>query len=112
MVTLMTVCVTLLLLLVSLVSIYINFTTWHHSNIQTCVTAVIWDHDTDDWRMNEVAGFKPEWIAGNASEWAANSKSGISLEHDLYKETVDAAIKIYPTLKVNMISLDVFISHG
>ncbi|KAJ8663163.1 hypothetical protein O0I10_001340 [Lichtheimia ornata] len=62
-------------------------------------TAVIWDHDTDDWRMNEEAGFKAEWIAGNATEWAANSKSGISLEHDLYKETVDAAIKIYPTLK-------------
>lgn len=51
--------------------------------------------------MNEEAGFKAEWIAGNATEWAANSKSGISLEHDLYKETVDAAIKIYPTLKVN-----------
>ena len=71
-----------------------------------CVTAVIWDHDTDDWRMNEEAGFKAEWIAGNASEWAANSKSGISLEHDLYKETVDAAIKIYPTLKVSMKSRD------
>ncbi|KAL1935420.1 hypothetical protein VTP01DRAFT_4560 [Rhizomucor pusillus] len=64
-------------------------------------TPVIWDHDTDDWRMDEIKGFKPEWIDNNATEWASanNTGGGISLEHDLYQSTVDAAKRVLPILQ-------------
>ncbi|KAJ8654154.1 hypothetical protein O0I10_010230 [Lichtheimia ornata] len=62
---------------------------------------VIWNHDTDDWMIQESQGFNPQWIDGNATEWAKQNttQGGISLEHDLYKQTVDAAIRILPTLQ-------------
>ncbi|KAI9246670.1 hypothetical protein BDA99DRAFT_526633 [Phascolomyces articulosus] len=64
-------------------------------------TPVIWNHDTDDWMVAETPGFQESWIDGNATEWAGlnATEGGISLEHDLYQKTVDAAIRILPTLQ-------------
>ncbi|CAO3613215.1 unnamed protein product [Cunninghamella blakesleeana] len=66
-------------------------------------TAVIWNHDTDDWRSQEDKGFDVKWIDGNATAWAKEAATatvgGISLEHDLYPKTVDAAIRILPVLQ-------------
>ncbi|KAF7725102.1 chitin deacetylase [Apophysomyces ossiformis] len=66
-------------------------------------TPVIWNHDTDDWKAGESTSFKPEWIDSNVTSWAQEAKNakvgGISLEHDLYKVTVDAAIRVLPTLQ-------------
>ncbi|CAO3575920.1 unnamed protein product [Absidia cylindrospora] len=65
-------------------------------------TAVIWTHDTNDWAMTEDKTFDPKWVDGNATKWANEAATaeigGVSLEHDLYKETVDAAVRILPTL--------------
>jgi hypothetical protein len=67
--------------------------------------AVIWNHDTDDWKVAEDKTFDEKWIDGNATKWASEAASategGISLEHDLYQKTVDAAIRILPTLQVS-----------
>ncbi|SAL95751.1 hypothetical protein [Absidia glauca] len=66
-------------------------------------TPVIWNHDTDDWKVAEDKTFDEKWIDGNATKWASEAASategGISLEHDLYQKTVDAAIRILPTLQ-------------
>ncbi|KAH8549879.1 hypothetical protein BGW37DRAFT_501061 [Umbelopsis sp. PMI_123] len=71
--------------------------------LQLGFTPVIWNHDTDDWKISEAAGFDPQWIDGNATQWAAEAATaavgGLSLEHDLYQGTVDAAIRILPVLK-------------
>ncbi|KAH8554734.1 hypothetical protein BGW37DRAFT_402684, partial [Umbelopsis sp. PMI_123] len=64
---------------------------------------VIWNHDTDDWMLGEDKSFQANWIDANATAWvneAANATvGGVSLEHDLYQGTVDAAIRILPVLK-------------
>ncbi|KAG2189148.1 hypothetical protein INT44_004290 [Umbelopsis vinacea] len=64
---------------------------------------VIWNHDTDDWMLGEDTSFQADWIDANATAWgneAANATvGGVSLEHDLYAGTVDAAIRILPILK-------------
>lgn len=65
---------------------------------------VIWNHDTNDWAYAaNPTKFKESWIDGNVTEWANAAKTatvgGISLEHDLYEKTVDAAIRILPTLQ-------------
>ncbi|KAI8096183.1 uncharacterized protein BX664DRAFT_323313 [Halteromyces radiatus] len=64
---------------------------------------VIWNHDTDDWKVAEDKSFDEHWIDGNVTEWAKEASSattgGISLEHDLYQKTVDAAIRVLPTLQ-------------
>ncbi|KAI8336168.1 hypothetical protein BC941DRAFT_514351 [Chlamydoabsidia padenii] len=66
-------------------------------------TPVIWNHDTDDWKAGEDKTFDEQWIDGNVTEWAGEAASasvgGISLEHDLYQKTVDAAIRVLPTLQ-------------
>ncbi|KAI8365263.1 uncharacterized protein BYT42DRAFT_158362 [Radiomyces spectabilis] len=66
-------------------------------------TAVIWSHDTHDWTLTENPSFKTEWIDGNVTQWAkaasTATQGGISLEHDLYKETVEAAIRVLPILQ-------------
>lgn len=53
--------------------------------------------------MSEAAGFDAAWIDGNATQWvneaATATVGGLSLEHDLYAGTVDAAIRILPMLK-------------
>lgn len=66
--------------------------------IDICI-AVIWDHDTFDWRLTENSGFQQSWISGNVSEWANTAQGGMSLQHDLYNETVHAAIDIFPILQ-------------
>jgi peptidoglycan/xylan/chitin deacetylase (PgdA/CDA1 family) len=65
---------------------------------------VIWNHDTNDWAFaSNSKGFQAHWIDGNATEWAKKAKSaavgGVSLEHDLYQTTVDAAIRVLPILQ-------------
>lgn len=65
---------------------------------------VIWTHDTNDWaHANNPKGYPESWVTGNVTKWAHDAPSathgGISLEHDLYKETVDIAISIIPTLQ-------------
>ncbi|CAO3596688.1 unnamed protein product [Absidia cylindrospora] len=66
-------------------------------------TAVIWTHDTNDWAMTEDKTFDPKWVDGNATKWASDAATattgGISLEHDLYANTVDAAVRILPILQ-------------
>ncbi|KAG1141895.1 hypothetical protein G6F37_007830 [Rhizopus arrhizus] len=65
---------------------------------------VIWNFDTNDWAAaSSPETFKESWIDGNVTQWAQAAKTaevgGVSLEHDLYEKTVDAAIRILPTLK-------------
>ncbi|KAI8077920.1 uncharacterized protein B0P05DRAFT_543334 [Gilbertella persicaria] len=65
---------------------------------------IIWNYDTNDWAaQSNPATYKQEWIDGNVTQWANNAKTakvgGISLEHDLYSSTVDAAIRVIPILK-------------
>lgn len=65
---------------------------------------VIWNYDTNDWAAaSNPHSFKESWIDGNVTKWAQEAKhakvGGISLEHDLYEKTVDAAIRITPTLQ-------------
>lgn len=65
---------------------------------------VIWNHDTNDWAYAaNPTQFKESWIDGNVTKWANAAKTatvgGISLEHDLYSKTVDAAIRILPILQ-------------
>jgi len=66
-------------------------------------TPVIWNHDTDDWMLGEDKTFQASWIDANATAWvneaATATVGGVSLEHDLYAGTVDAAIRILPLLK-------------
>ncbi|KAI7907617.1 uncharacterized protein BX663DRAFT_463866 [Cokeromyces recurvatus] len=65
---------------------------------------IIWNHDTNDWAYaSNPKGYKESWIDGNVTLWAKEAATaevgGISLEHDLYKETVDVAIRILPVLQ-------------
>ena len=65
---------------------------------------IIWNYDTNDWaHASDPKNFKAAWIDGNVTKWANAAKTatvgGISLEHDLYTETVDAAIRILPILQ-------------
>lgn len=65
---------------------------------------IIWNHDTNDWAYaSNPKVFKESWIDGNVTKWANAAKTatvgGISLEHDLYTQTVDAAIRILPILQ-------------
>ncbi|KAI8373822.1 hypothetical protein BD560DRAFT_88903 [Blakeslea trispora] len=67
-------------------------------------TSVIWNHDTNDWMLAEKApGFEASYIDGNFTEWVNEAKTastgGLSLEHDILKPTVDAAIKNLPSLQ-------------
>ncbi|CAJ0636116.1 11128_t:CDS:2 [Entrophospora sp. SA101] len=55
---------------------------------------VIWDHDTDDWKST-YAGFVPDSITTDFTEWAKNTTATtghISLEHDLYPIAAKMAI--------------------
>ncbi|KAI8874768.1 carbohydrate esterase family 4 protein [Backusella circina FSU 941] len=65
---------------------------------------VIWNYDTNDWAYaSNPKTYSESWVTGNVTQWvkgaAAATVGGVSLEHDLYKETVDLAIKILPDLK-------------
>ncbi|KAF9931508.1 hypothetical protein FBU30_010017 [Linnemannia zychae] len=66
-------------------------------------TSVIWDYDTDDWMMapggtrtlSQVDADFAKWIAA-----APTDKTGhITLEHELYANTVDAAIANLPKIQ-------------
>ncbi|KAI8993213.1 hypothetical protein BDB01DRAFT_315065 [Pilobolus umbonatus] len=64
---------------------------------------VIWNHDTNDWAAGSDPKFNTASITKTATEWAAKAKTasvgGMSLEHDLYEQTVAIAINILPILK-------------
>lgn len=65
---------------------------------------IIWNHDTNDWLYaSNPKVFQENWIDGNVTQWAKKAKTtevgGISLEHDLYSQTVDAAIRVLPVLQ-------------
>jgi hypothetical protein len=53
--------------------------------------------------LGEDTTFQADWIDNNATAWvneaATATVGGVSLEHDLYSGTVDAAIRILPVLK-------------
>ncbi|KAI8329226.1 hypothetical protein BC941DRAFT_443386 [Chlamydoabsidia padenii] len=64
-------------------------------------SAVIWTHDTNDWSLTENPNFHASWVDGNVTKWASEAATaphgGVSLEHDLYNVTVDAAVRVLPT---------------
>lgn len=53
--------------------------------------------------LGEDKSFQADWIDANVTAWANEAATaadgGISLEHDLYQGTVDAAIRVLPILK-------------
>lgn len=53
--------------------------------------------------LGEDTSFQADWIDANATAWVNEASNatvgGVSLEHDLYAGTVDAAIRILPILK-------------
>lgn len=63
--------------------------------------AVIWSVDTNDWYLPSDPSFNAQWITNNVTEWASKNttQGGVSLAHDLYKETVDAALNYLPILE-------------
>jgi hypothetical protein len=65
---------------------------------------VIWNYDTNDWAYaSNPKTYSESWVTGNVTQWVKDAATatvgGVSLEHDLYKETVELAIKILPDLK-------------
>ncbi|KAI1315934.1 chitin deacetylase [Mortierella claussenii] len=66
-------------------------------------TSVIWDYDTNDWQMSP-GGTKTEaQVDQDIAGWIANApkdKTGhITLEHELYQNTVNAAITNLPKIQ-------------
>ncbi|CAO3660536.1 unnamed protein product [Rhizopus stolonifer] len=63
---------------------------------------IIWNHDTNDWATTSES-FQESWIDGNVTQWAQAAKQaqvgGVSLEHDLYEKTVNAALRALPILQ-------------
>lgn len=57
--------------------------------------------DTNDWYLPSDPTFQAQWITNNVTEWASKNttQGGVSLAHDLYKETVDAALNYLPILE-------------
>jgi hypothetical protein len=56
--------------------------------------------------LTENPNFKASWIDGNVTKWASEAATatsgGVSLEHDLYNVTVDAAVRVLPTFLVSI----------
>ncbi|KAF9188174.1 chitin deacetylase [Haplosporangium sp. Z 767] len=74
-------------------------------------TSVIWDYDTDDWKMapggqrteSQVDQAFDQWVAA-----APQDKTGhITLEHELYQNTVNAAIKNLPKIQATWKAMSV-----
>ncbi|CAJ0859822.1 4591_t:CDS:2 [Entrophospora sp. SA101] len=62
-------------------------------------TIVLWEFDSFDWMVVQDPTYPVDYITNNFTAWAddATAKAGhISLEHDLYQQTVDLAPKIFP----------------
>ncbi|KAF9158887.1 hypothetical protein DFQ26_007130 [Actinomortierella ambigua] len=64
---------------------------------------VIWDYDTDDWQMSPGGSRTEAQVDDEFAKWIAaapNDTTGhIVLEHELYQNTVDAAIKNLPAVQ-------------
>ncbi|CAH1766104.1 4908_t:CDS:2, partial [Entrophospora sp. SA101] len=57
--------------------------------------SVIWDHDTFDWMSQQDPTYDLNWIPANFTQWVneASTTGHVSLEHDLYQQTVGKAPK-------------------
>lgn len=88
-------------LLASLVSILYHCILRDYLYANVYNIAVIWSVDTNDWYLPSDPSFNPQWITNNVTEWASKNttQGGVSLAHDLYKETVDAALNYLPILE-------------
>lgn len=67
-------------------------------------TNVIWDYDTDDWQLPPGGTtLTPAAVDAEFTKWIAaapTDKTGhITLEHELYQATVDAAIRNLPKIQ-------------
>ncbi|KAI7882064.1 glycoside hydrolase/deacetylase [Lichtheimia hyalospora FSU 10163] len=63
---------------------------------------VMWTHDTNDWGMTAPGStFDVQWISNNITEWGQKNttEGGVSLSHDLYNRTVDAALEYIPVFQ-------------
>lgn len=64
--------------------------------------SIIWNYDINDWATTSES-FQEIWIDGNVTQWAQAAKQaqagGVSLEHDLYEKTVNAALRVLPILQ-------------
>ncbi|KAF9953075.1 chitin deacetylase, partial [Modicella reniformis] len=66
-------------------------------------TNVIWDYDTDDWKLPPGGSMSDQMVDQEFSKWiasASNDTTGhITLEHELYQSSVDAAIRNLPKIQ-------------
>ncbi|KAG0359887.1 hypothetical protein BC939DRAFT_487660 [Gamsiella multidivaricata] len=67
-------------------------------------TSVIWDYDTDDWELPPGGGpMTPEGVDQEFKTWISNAHNDttghITLQHELYQNTVDAAIRNLPQVQ-------------
>lgn len=74
-----------------------------HSLCSTLIPiAVMWTHDTFDWGLTAPGStFNVQWISNNITQWGQTNKTegGVSLSHDLYNSTVDAALNYIPVFQ-------------
>ncbi|KAF9344653.1 chitin deacetylase [Mortierella sp. NVP85] len=66
-------------------------------------TNVIWDYDTDDWKLPPGGSMTAEAVDAEFTKWIAaaptDTTGHITLEHELYKLTVDAAVRNLPKIQ-------------
>ncbi|KAF9433495.1 chitin deacetylase [Entomortierella beljakovae] len=66
-------------------------------------TSVIWDLDTDDWMMSPGGSRTEAQVDSDFAKWIAaaptDTTGHITLEHELYQNTVNAAIKNLPGIQ-------------
>jgi len=67
------------------------------------LTAVLWNHDSEDWTLGEPGGITPQAIQANFQTWLSGPKNPglIVLEHELYNASVQAFMTAYPLIKQN-----------
>ena len=68
------------------------------------MTAVMWNHDTEDWSMMSTPpGTSLDKIQSDMTQWLTGPKSPglIILEHELTNDTVQAFINAYPLIAQN-----------
>ncbi|KAI8986515.1 hypothetical protein BDB01DRAFT_785885 [Pilobolus umbonatus] len=65
--------------------------------------SVIWNEDTHDWQLVESSGATDAVVDAQYAEWVAEASNatvgGLALQHDIYRPTVDSAIKNLPALQ-------------
>ncbi|CAG8444011.1 416_t:CDS:2, partial [Scutellospora calospora] len=70
---------------------------------QLNLTPTIWDLDTNDWMSQAYKNFQLDSIPNNFSEWVSDpnlmNKGHISLQHDLFNQTVNLVPLVVPIIK-------------